>query len=411
MAYYFEHQQKQIAAPLAYGIVTAIIISLVFVMNKVSINTNTRASGKQAQLVTARPSTISTNGAIIHAVTASPSVVSVRYWEKQNKSPRVALDSRDVSKAQSRSEHFIPLAGLRSQTDYEYEVIANGKLLSRGSLKTYAPSDVGKAQQPLFGKIVTQSLTPLSQALVVISFDGTKDQYYSALSDESGNWIVNIPIVKDERGKSIVLSPEQKVKVTVYANGKRSRAESTYASSSPLRTIVIGKDYQSDEGVLGSSSALIGKNLQILSPSDGSIIPSRYIRIRGIAKPNSPITVQLQGETLTAQSDNEGIWSVQNTIPLMAGTYTVAAQTPSEQAVTQIRFSVGKDGEQVLGNATESPTIIPTATPTQSVTQPTAVATVIPTTTPAIPQSGFNTNILIIGASSLSLLGLFLLLY
>jgi len=193
--------------------------------------------------------------------------------------------------------------------------------------------------------------------------------------------------------------------------------------ASPLQSVVLGKDKKSSE-VLGSSDTqkVELKNLQIAFPESGAVIPSRFVRFRGIARAGSTLRLTIEPVHMEAvvESNEDGIWEFQNVSALKAGAYTLNVNSEEEQASTSVSFHIGKNGETVLGEATASGSLTTTPTPTHSATTPTLVPTeemlVTVTQQPTsaqnnIPTAGFSNNFLIVLASSFSLLGLILLLY
>lgn len=427
MAYYI-NQEKKIAAPIAYIALTVLLVGVSLIMTQLTLTTSSRAS-KTAVAKDVIVSNRTTTGSSISTITNEPSTVQVYYW--QGNSPKlIAFDTRDAAKAQQRLVHYISLSGLEPNTTYSYQIVLNGVTEKQiRQFTTHAAADIGPAQQPLFGKTLQKNLQPLSEVLVTVTFPKINPKaVFSALSDNSGGWIINVPILLNAAGKPVALTSNDEAKFSFTNGQKQSIVTAPLRMTAPLRSIVVGNNYALDttDRVLGAEDLKkVAKNLQIISPSDGAVLSSRYITLRGVAKPESTITVRVlpTEETYTTVTKADGTWSVQNTNPLMAKTYTAIAKSSSEDTMTQIKFTIGKDGEQVLGSATQSATITPTITiaptlqPTISsiIPTPTTMVTAIPTMvvspTPQIPRSGMNTNLLIIGASTISLLGLVLLLY
>ena len=425
MSYYFLHKPRTIPTLLAYSVIAGFTILLALMLRSLRVQPITRA----APLVIPKQlmvSNITNSSAAVAIELPEPATVAIRFTN--NGTEQLAFDLRDTRSQQSRRIHSISLNNLQPSTKYSFEVLINGKTLHTYDLTTFSNNDVFGNQPPLFGKVVQKNLKPYGDVLVQLRFpDINKTQTYTAITNASGSWIIAVPIVKSDKGELKQLAPDDMVELRFTDGQKTTLLLATVGQTAPLRTVILGQQYNlnTDDSVLGEytqTATKLQKNLQILFPQEGAGVPSRFIRARGIAQPNTAITIAISpvtGTTATVRSDETGAWSYQNALPLRAGDYTLTASSLVEQSSTLVHFTVTKEGEQVLGEATGSATITPSISPdittVPSVTQPqvTQIPTLMPVTpSPAIPSTGsFNNHMLIIAASAFSLLGLVLLLY
>ncbi len=426
MSYYFLHEERKIPTLLAYILIAVFTIGLASVLHSLSITPISRA----APLVVPKQliiSNVTNSSASIVVEFPQKASLAVRYHPvKDTIKQRLAFDERDTSEQQARRIHLVRLLNLTPGTTYEFQLLINSKLFSgqQYTVTTFSDSDVYGNQPPLFGKIVQSNLKPLPGILVQLRFpDINKTANFTALSNASGSWIISVPIIKSDVGEHVQLDDTTKAEIRFTDGNKQTMVFARISQTAPLRTVVLGQQYNLDtqESVLGEytdQSKSYQKNLQILFPLEGGAISSRFIRARGIAKPGSSIALLLSPteQQTTTSADDTGAWVYQNSIPLKAGGYSLTATSTTENASTHVSFTVTKEGERVLGEATGSATITPEVTPDVTtlisptdVPPPPPITSVAPTA--SIPSTGFSTNMLIITASSLSLLGLVLLLY
>ncbi len=424
MSYYFLHKQRTIPTLLAYSVIAGFTILLAIMLRSLRVQTVTRAAPLviPKQLIV---SNITNTSAAIAIELPEPATVAIRFTN--NGTEQLAFDQRDTRSQQARRIHSITLNNLQPSTTYSFDVLINGKKLHTYDVTTFSNNDVFGNQPPIFGKVVQKNLKPYGDVLVQLRFpDINKTQTYTAITNASGSWIIAVPIVKSDKGELKQLEPDDTVELRFTDGQKTSLTLATVAQTAPLRTIILGQQYNlnTDDSVLGEftqAATNLQKNLQILFPEEGSGIPSRFIRVRGIAKPNTTVTVSISpGPTASVRSDETGAWTYQNALPLLAGDYTLSAASLVEKTSSMVHFTVTKEGERVLGEATGSATITPSISPEATITpiatqipQISQAPTVVPVSpSPAIPSTGsFNNHMLIIAASAFSLLGLVLLLY
>ncbi|MCR4329970.1 MAG: hypothetical protein NUV65_05510 [Candidatus Roizmanbacteria bacterium] len=438
MSYYFLHQEKRLPSLVVYSFLIVLTIGMSFFMRNIRLNTNSKA----AQSTPPENVTVSntTNAsATISFTTIQAASSFVQYGKKGVEPSSIAFDARDTQKPTKRTAHYITLTNLDTNTSYSFTIQINGKTYTSTKylFQTYGSIQKSPGHSPLFGKVVGKNLKPAQGVLATLTLPHiATSQVFTTVSGSDGSWMIAIPLVQDKDGNSLTLDDSTTVYIDFTDGVTTSHIVTTLLQTSPLQSVVLGKD-KTSPNVLGSETQKITlKNLQIAFPQDGAVIPSRFVRFRGIAQASS--TLQLTIEPIHLQTsvktNVDGVWEFQNTTALTAGTYTLNVSSEIEKASTSVLFNVGKNGESVLGDATASatltitpiptessidptPTPIPSSSPT-SPTTPTDIMTVSPTLQPtsiiaknSIPTTGFSNNFLIVLASTFSLLGMILLLY
>lgn len=150
------------------------------------------------------------------------------------------------------------------------------------------------------------------------------------------------------------------------------------------------------DDVLGKSTTKVLKLdlIDFIYPTENAIITATIPLIKGVAIPNTKLTLNLKGININRNfnitSDNNGKWSITNLSKLTPGKYTLLLTGFNKIGIKIVKsrlFTIAKGGEQVLGESTPSAiTTTPEATPTL---EPTLIPTiVIATPQPTIPVSG-----------------------
>ncbi len=274
-----------------------------------------------------------------------------------------------------------------------------------------------KPVSPAYGKVVLPSLKAYANEWIIYEIDG----YYplATLTKQTGEWLLPLSGLIDKKSNSIhSASDSTKVSIRLlsYPNGAIT---TTMGSTKPLKqTIVAGKQVRlaqslvkKDESVLGVSDSSPITSTRIIYPKEGALIPGKSPLIRGTAPAGKNITVLIQGGkkqfSYRTQADERGDWLVQSPISMDFGTYTITVTIQSGVGATTIvkrSFTIIKSGEQVLGEATGSPTLAPTSPqappiaptitplPTYASTVPTEIIPTrfVPTATPPVTGGGMS---------------------
>lgn len=286
---------------------------------------------------------------------------------------------------------------LRPGNTYTYKVRVGTKtyVLSNltSSLITLPVESKELPISPAYGKVLLPTGRPYANGLITYEIDGFFP--IATFTKGTGEWLLPLTGLVDKKTLKIVpISDTFPVTIRLFSYPKGS-IHTTVGQTRPLRqAITAGATLRvamasNNEVVLGANTnASVGKTPaqpSIVYPKERALIPGSRPLMRGTAIPGRDVLAYIQGPTkqysYRTVADAKGEWLVQYPLPLEPGSYTFSISTvdKSDFALTLRRsFSIIKSGEQVLGTATGSPTLIPTSpiVPTYS---PTTVPTVQPT--------------------------------
>lgn len=430
---YYQKKEKKISSLIAYLIIIIICLFSFSLISKQKQLVSIRASQK-IQVQDLVVSNIFASSASISFFTKTNVKAIIKYGQKDNLN-NLAFDVRDSKKTGEYKLHYFNLWQLEPNIEYSFKLIINDKELNnqtKNIFKTHPSLNENYVRGPIFGKVLNNNLAPEKEILVKFTLpDVNKDAYYTTLSKDTGEWIATLPYVYDLSQKAFQVTEETKLKLLFLKNGINNSTVNTYfKNANPLPSVILGKDYNyleiNNDGVLGSSSKKIAvkSSINISNPINNSILANQKPLFRGQAGPNIGLQVLISpiNETGSITTDEFGDFRYWTQNLLAPGKYEFKLTNPVTKEKASILFFIGKSGEAVLGSATDSatitpisitetPTIIPTLTiiPTEDLAEE-PVATIQPTIT-QIQQTGINNNLFILAASSLSLLGLFFILY
>ncbi len=356
--------------------------------------------------------------------TDKPSKGWVMYGNSEQNISLIALDDRDLqSQKNPYRNHYTTLHDLNQNRTYYFRLVSDDSLISKndGSAFTFTTPGSGTTsgyQQPAYGKIIMANDTPLTDAVVLLQLNNA--YALSALSKDTGEWLIPLNSVYDRQTiSSRTVSPSETATIDILSGDSDTVVKSSVSKLSPLpQTIIVGKnmDFTQEPKVLGVESQISpteAKQIDVIYPQEGALIPGYRPLIKGIALPNAEVNVAIQGQsTVTSKThaDADGVWRVTLPVNLTPGSHTLIATTNNPQGnnvLIQRTFTIAKNGEQVLGIATPESTLTPTEQP-----QPTALPTYVAygTPTPKPPVSGSADIPPVIGGASLVIMGLGLLL-
>jgi len=426
MSYYFLYHKKGVPTWLAYFLILVLTIGLTLAFGGKPNRIVSRASKNLIPKNITIGNITSESATVLF--TTQESFISNLVMTQPNGESQIFFDYRDQSKQTPRSTHYFVLSGLTRNTVYRFRIYLENKELAREyEFRTLAMAFPTLSNAPVFGKILLKNLEPASEVLVRVKV-GNTSEYFTALSKQTGEWLISFPILLDTYGEETTISETTPLTLEFMdGNHKKTLVKVKYTDSQPLRTIILGKsyDFTLPNSVLGintkNSARLIG------FPRNNAVVNSFTPTFRGKGTPNTLLKLTLEPEVadLLVSVDGQGEWKFTPEIPLSPGRYQLFLKEKKVQE--SVSFTIGKSGESVLGDATPSatitlrPTTSPTTLPQTSITpSPTRVqptATLKPSLlTPTIirdqiPELGVNNNLVILFASGLSLLGLFLVLY
>lgn len=308
--------------------------------------------------------------------------------------------------------YFAHVKGLTANTSYHYRVrkgVYTYELSPLVATTVKTPKEAKeKPVSPAYGKVKIPSGKPYANGLLIYEIDG----YYplAVFTKETGEWLLPLTGIIEKKSNSIqplVDTTPVSLKLFAYPDGN---VRTTVIQTRPLRqAIIAGISLYLAQGpqegsVLGENSHVSSSQMKgqprIIYPKENALIPGNAPLIRGTAVVLKEVLVLIQGPTkqysYRTNADERGDWLVKYPLALEAGRYTIAATTVDTNGfpLTLRRvFSIIKSGEQVLGEATGSPTLIPTApiVPTYAIS-PTIMPTSMPTAMPTIVA--YPTNVI-----------------
>lgn len=302
------------------------------------------------------------------------------------------------------SVNHATITGLKPDTNYYFRVRVGTKTYNLPSLISQTirtPKEVKeKPVSPAYGKVMLPSTRPYANGFLIYEIDG----YYplAVMTKETGEWLIPLTGLVERKSNtiaSIADSNQVLIKLFSYPDGN---IRTTVGQTRPLKqAMTAGTSLhiaqtlkKTDESVLGSSTQsspqVPSETSTIVYPKENAIIPGNTPLIKGTGPIASNVNVLIQGPTkqysYRTKANETGNWLVQNPIVLEPGRYTIHVSIDSDSVTPIIlrrSFSIIKSGEQVLGVATGTPTLVPTMppiVPTYSSPTITPINTLYPTT-------------------------------
>lgn len=349
----------------------------------------------------------------------------VLYGTSPESLTNTASDLRDNGGKRGKyKNHFTILKALNNSTKYYALIVSGEKLVYENNDKpfefTTPKTVVNKSnQKPAYGKVFSSQNIPLEGALVLLSINDFKKM--GALSTQNGEWLIPLNYILDNKLIQAAPSKVDIVKFELYGNDSLKSIVNAHMSDiSPLnQDVIIGKNYDilNKEDVLGSSTGgvITLDTVDFLYPRENSIISASIPLIKGVALPNSTVSLTLKGEktnkSYSLKADPDGQWNLNTISFLTPGKYTLTLSSNNEtgnKIEKKRSFTIAKSGEQVLGESTPSAITVtpePTASPTLEPTQP------IPSPSPTIPVSGNSAIYMWIASIALVAVGFGLILF
>lgn len=326
----------------------------------------------------------------------------------QNGQVEKIYDERDLTKGKTQYiYHFALLRNLKENTQYRFQ-IANqrgGYGSDNGLLQLKTPKSGTRKYdvKPAYGKIIKPNGKPAEDVLVLLKIEGKIP--VMALAKGTGEWLYPLHTLVEKKSGKVAQDLPDSLRVEaefMMEEQQSSHIVSTLAGINPLATtIVMGRNYNliAKAGqVLAVSTqegAQVQKTLSVVYPRENALIPASKPLIKGQGVPGSDVLVFINSKpqfSYRTAVDSKGEWRVLPDNPIGAGSYTVTVTSNDEKGskVTIRRnFMIAKNGEQVLGEATGSPTTVPTSppVPTAPLTSPTPGGSTTPTVAPT-PTTG-----------------------
>ncbi len=426
-------QNKGPRVPVPVAAVLVIILTVVFGRFFLSNNTtSTRASKKTVKKV--EVTNVSPYQANVFWQSESPEEGYIFYGEDVAEVKNIALDDRDLSETKGiYLNHYVTLRNLKPGQAYFFKIVTNNQVIAKpdGSLfsfKTPVLSSTSSTLKPANGKVLKENLSGQENAIVLLYVEGMYP--LSAMTKSTGEWLIPLNSFYDqEKLESRALSESQKARIEIFnEDNKNTVLNGRLANLAPVTTtIVVGKSYDlndsGDQVLSAQTSNINNKEIDIIYPVEGALIPGRAPLIKGTARPKAQVFVTVNSrKTFSAvvAADLDGLWSYALPESLELGNHTVTITTKDRNgkdvSMTRKFVIIANDYEgKVLGEASGSPTIAATSTPAPTVTAaPTVVVTepVSSITPTALMNTGITDFFPIIGGISFIVVGLgFLLVF
>lgn len=429
-------QNKKTPSPILIGL--AIFCLLFFTV--VSLNSGSRpskATSAKSGVTKSQIVNLSFQEAGLFWETQNKMNSWVVYGTDKNNLKEKAFEERDLeNKKNIYKMHFVWLRNLEEGRFYYYRIVTSSGIFPdyrNDPLNFTTPKMINTRSnlKPAYGKIYAVNGLPAENVFVLLN---PKNNFsLLTLTKKDGSFVLPLNYFV-ETGTHAIILPKEKdiIELELRSEDKRKTVITFIDQLNNLAPIILDdKDQNLTTNINVLSATKENSNIQnstrsemkektfsITFPREKMIIPAFRPLIKGKNLPGKEIFIHINSKpeynyrTLT---DSTGEWKILPTNSLIAGNYTLtAASTDSQGKQIEIKreFTIAKNGEQVLGEATDESTLSPTST---VVLTPTVVPTAenqFFTPTPAIPKTGANNNLLMIISASLIVVGFgFLLVF
>lgn len=327
----------------------------------------------------------------------------VLYGTSKDNLSLVVIDERDVGEKKNLfSLHYVLLKGLDENKTYYYKIVSGKNVIVSPSqqpfsFKTPETVSISSSIKPAYGKITLANGVPAQNAFVFYHY---KDAVpFLSLTKLTGEWLIPLQYAVNKNTNEVVAMKEtEQIKIEVISETEATATiDALVSKTNPLpQTIIIGKNYKflQADNVLTAATKRVATDkeypVSIIFPKDKAFIPGSRPLLKGQGVPGKPVKIQINsqpGYISRITTDEKGEWKVEVPVSLAAGSYTMTVTTEDSngKGVTLTRkFTIAKSGEQVLGVASPSATIIPSLSPTASPSA-TIVVTASPSATITFP--------------------------
>ena len=324
----------------------------------------------------------------------------VLYGTSKDSLPLIAIDERDLSEKKNLyTLHYVLLKGLEENKVYYYKIVSGKNVVTSGSqqpfsLKTPQSTNLSSDIRPAYGKITLANGEPAQNAFVFYKYKNAVP--FFTLTKLTGEWLLPLQYaINKNTNEAVPIIASEKINIEVISeNEVTTNIEALVSKTNPLpQTIIVGKNYKflQEDNVLPASTKRVDDTkeypVSIIFPKDKAFIPGSKPLLKGQGVPGKPVKIQINsqpGYISRITSDEKGDWKVEVPVSLAAGTYTMTVTTEDSSTKSVIltrKFTIAKSGEQVLGIATPSATIIPSISPTAS---PSATIAILESPSPTV---------------------------
>jgi len=355
----------------------------------------------------------------------------VVYGADKNNLKEEAYDERDLENKQNLYKlHFAWLKNLEEGKVYYFRILTKKGIFPENSLEPLSfttPKMISNHSdfKPAYGKIYASSGLPEENVFVILNLKNSFPLL--TLTKGDGSFVLPLNYFFETTSHSLILPKEKEmVELELRSEDKKKTVTAFIDQLNNLAPIILDDKDQNltkDVNVLSAAtknngnqnntqSNLEEKTFSITFPKENMIVPAFRPLIKGKNLPGKEIFINIDSKpeySYRTLTDSNGDWKILPDNSLIAGNYMLTAtSTDSQNKKIEIKrkFTIAKNGEQVLGEATNEATVVltPTAVPT--------VGNQFFTPTPTIPKTGGNNNLLMIISASLVVVGFgFLLVF
>lgn len=310
-----------------------------------------------------------------------------------------------------RTTHYVTLKNLEKNKTYTVKII-NGDESCKikencitYTVKTAISLPSSFPLPPARGTIVDAQGMPADQAIVYLTVG--KSAPLSSRVDRSGLWVIPL---NNLYSQDFFSRPQLSDNDLIQISAKTDPADQVSAvvdlesirQNLTIPTMILGHSYNFinlidkkgqlasllEKKTLGVRTEKTRLDFDFLFPEkDGDFTTDPQPRIRGIALPDSQLTITINSQSqigkITASSD--GTWVFRPIKPLTPGRHTVTIEglDASGNPISLSRnFIVLKSGESVLGEATPSASLTPTISVTSTPSPTLAISPTVPIISP-----------------------------
>lgn len=340
---------------------------------------------------------ITENRAIIFWETGEREISYLLFGESEKKINQIVLDDRDSQSLKTkRFFHIVTLNNLKPNQENYFRIVTEKKIFNNLNGKPFTfkfEPNIGRVftSLPLYGKVLGENTRMLPETILIFSIN--QEPVGITTGKSNGDWLV----VLRRFNKSF--NNDEIVTLEIYTEDKnKTVVRGKIKDFSPLTIpITFGKNYDLttvEKNVLSSSASKKNQDIfLIVYPKNKALIPGSRPIIKGWALPGKEVNVILKSRPIFSfktKADKNGQWQVNIDFDLLPGDYQLDANSLDDRGnklEQTVAFKIIKSGEQVLGEATPSATLIPSPTIT-----PTIIPTIFPTNTPIISPTIYKTG-------------------
>ncbi len=392
---YFQSKKRTSVVLVVCAILS--IMGFAFLLLRSNTSLPSRASSRVLKVQTV--ANLGSHEASVYWQSDKAEIGWIAYGTTPDNINTVVLDDRDVdSQKHANHLHLVTIKGLTENTQYYYKIISGSDLIAAPDggpfgFRTTSSFSGNSTLKPAYGKVILPSGEAVQNAIVVVQIPDAFPLV--TLTKLTGEWLIPLQYaVNQQTNRFINLSDKDIVKVT-FMNDElvTSVVDAKILNINPIpQTLVLGKNYTllQDNNVLSAGTQIAAgtHTIDIIYPREGSIIPGNNPLIKGIGIPGKQVKISINARPtyiFETTVNTDGSWRAGSTGPIAPGYYTLIIKTTdAKNAPIQMsrRFTIGKSGEQVLGDATPSASLTPTDTPTLTPAPSTSVTvSVSPTST------------------------------